>query len=140
MPTDTPTATRTPAETSIPTATPTPVLSTIEGRVCQDQSGDGGCQPDEPGIVGLQVTLDPEALGTHRLSGERITFTDTEGRYRFEDIEPGSHRLRFEDPSRQWLAAPLEVEASTALHQTLTVDVQVSGPLRRSYLPLIMRR
>ena len=136
-PTATPTATSTPTETSIPTVTPTPVLSIIEGRVCQDQSGDGECQPDEPGIAGLQVTLDPEATGSQRPLGERVAFTDAEGRYRFEDVEPGSHRLRFEDPSRQWLAAPLEVEASTALHQTVTVDVQVAGLLRRSYLPLL---
>ncbi len=59
---------------------------------------------------------------------ERTTFTDAEGHYRFED------------PSRQWLVVPVEVETSTVLHQTVTVNVQVAGPLLRRYLPLIMRR
>lgn len=139
-PTVTATPTHTPTRTPIVTSTPTPALSTIEGRVCRDQDGDGECQSAEPGIAGLQVTLDPGTAGALHPLGERVTFTDAEGRYRFEDVASGSHRLRLEDPSRQWLAVPMEVEVNTALHQTVNVDVQVVGPLVRRYLPLIMRR
>ncbi|MGB9873137.1 MAG: SdrD B-like domain-containing protein [Anaerolineae bacterium] len=148
-PTDTPTATptntptATPTNTSTPTPTntptPTPVLSTIEGRVCQDTSRDGQCQDAEPGIAGLRVTLDPAAGQNLQPQTERTTITDAEGRYRFSGVEPGSHRLRFEDPTRQWLVAPVEVDVDSALHQTVTMDLGVSGPAVRLYLPLVLR-
>ena len=128
MPTDTPLPTPV-----LPTATPTPALSTIEGRVCQDQDGDGRCQAEEPGIAGLLVTLDPEAGQGLQPQAERSTFTDLNGTYRFAEVEPGSHRLRFEDPTRSWLVAPVVVELSTELHQTATMDLGVAGPARRLY-------
>jgi len=123
----------------LPTATPTPALSTIEGRVCQDQDGDGRCQAEEPGIAGLLVTLDPATGQGLQSQVERSTLTDLDGVYRFTEVEPGSHRLRFEDPTRSWLVAPVVMELSTELHQTATMDLGVAGPARRLYLPLIMR-
>ena len=137
-PTHTPTVT--PTATSSPTPTPTPVLSTIRGRVCQDQNRDGQCQPEEPGIAGLLVTLDPTTVQAFWLQTERTTITDANGEYYFTDVEPGSHRLRIEDPTHYWLITPVEAEVSPELHQTVTVELGVSGPAVRLYLPLIMRR
>ncbi len=96
--------------------------------------GDGECQPEEPGIGGIKVTLNPEnrhGASTH------IVFTDPDGWYRFEDVTPGRHRLRFEDPTGQWLAAPVEQEISTVLHQTIQVELLVTNPLIHSYLPFV---
>lgn len=146
-PTATPTATGTPLPTGTPTATstptpiltPTPVLSTIEGRVCQDANRDGQCQTEEPGIAGLLVTLDPTTAQALRPQAERTTITDESGFYRFTDVEPGTHRLRFEDPTRRWLITPVEIEVSTTLHETVTVNLELLEPVRHLYLPLLLR-
>jgi hypothetical protein len=140
-PTSTPTPTNTPPYTLTPTATPsitpTPALSTIEGRVCQDQDGDGRCQAEEPGIAGLRVTLDPAASQGLRIAEARTEITDVDGRYRFGDVEPGTHMIRIVDPTGYWPPATLEV--NTGLHETADVTVGFSTPAWRLYLPATLR-
>jgi hypothetical protein len=134
-PTGTPTATAT--ATTTPTATPTPALSTIEGRVCQDQDGDGRCQAEEPGIAGLHVTLDPAAGQGLRVAGARTEITDADGRYRFTDVEPGSHVIQIVDPTGYWPPAIRQV--NTAQHETANITVGFSVPAWRLSLPVTVR-
>jgi len=121
----------------MPTATPTPVLSTIEGRVCQDQDGDGQCQAEEPGVAGLHVTLDPAAGQGLGIAGARTEITDADGWYRFTDVEPGSYVIQIMDPTGYWPPATLEV--NTGWHETANVTVSFAGPARRLYLPVTVR-
>ena len=104
--------------------------------MCQDQNNDHECQTDEPGIPNLIVILNPEK---QRTVTERITYTDIKGWFRFENVEPGPHRLRAEDPKGEWLVTPIEIEVATALHQTVQVEIQVVGPVHRYFLPLVSR-
>jgi len=113
------------------------VLSTIEGRVCQDLDGDGRCQTEEPGIAGLRVTLDPTAGQGVRVADARTEITDADGRYRFSDVEPGSHVIQIVDPTGYWPPAIRQV--NTAQHETANVTVGFSAPAWRLYLPLVLR-
>jgi protocatechuate 3,4-dioxygenase beta subunit len=92
---------------------------------------------EEPGIAGLLVRLRPAAGQGLQPHAERTTITDAYGAYRFTNVVPGSHQLRIEDPSGYWLITPIEVQVSAELHQTVTVNVGISGLTLRLYLPLI---
>jgi len=149
-PTPTPTPTWTPTATPTPrpsptitpgiSPTPTPVLSTIEGRVCLDENHNGACEDTETGIPGLIVSLDPSAAGLQvKHQAGRSTSTDAHGAYCFIDVQPGEHQLLFEDPSHRWIVAPISLTVRTETHQTLRVDLPLSTPSTRTYLPLILR-
>lgn len=114
-------------------------MSTIEGRICEDANPDGQCQADDPGVAGLTVTLDPAALHATYRQEEQTVVTGANGDYRFIDVEPGRHWLRLADPTRRWLVTSIELEVSTALYETAIVDVELFGPVKQLYLPLIVK-
>ncbi len=68
--------------------------STVEGSVYNDRNNNGLREPGEPGIASAIVRL----LGTsdRRAPVDLRTLTDTTGRYRFEDLRPGSYSVSVE--------------------------------------------
>ena len=67
--------------------------STIAGSVFIDLNGDGIKSPGEFGLSGYQVFLDRNN-NTVRNRGESIVTSDGGGRYSFEGLAPGTHRVR----------------------------------------------
>lgn len=131
------------APTPVPTPTPTPTLTndfaTIAGRMCADKNEDGACQDEEPGIEGIVVTLDPDMQSHMARLLARTVVTDPDGYYRFEAVDPGQHRLRFEDPTHVWLLVPVDVNVNASSSETVQVDVTVRSPTRHTYFPHLWR-
>ncbi|MBN1208181.1 MAG: flagellar motor protein [Myxococcaceae bacterium] len=84
----------------LPVEDPPGLASTLAGRVCEDQNGDGHCGAEEPGLVGVRLVL---ATG-------REVLTDEQGRYHLTGVDartpeatggvhlrPGRHRLRVDE-------------------------------------------
>ena len=71
-------------------------LSEISGTVFQDDNGDGGQQPGESGIAGVEITL----TGTDVLGNEVevIVFTDANGRYTFDGLNAGTYAIAQTQP------------------------------------------
>lgn len=70
---------------------PTPqLLGCLGDFVWLDADGDGLQAPTEPGVDGIVVDLLDETMNT-----VASTTTDGDGRYRFFDIAPGPHFVRF---------------------------------------------
>ena len=66
-------------------------VGSVAGRVFNDSNNNGLVDPGEAGIAGVQVVL----TGNNDL-GEAIdvsVVTDAEGRYRFDDLRPGTYAL-----------------------------------------------
>ena len=91
--TPTPTPTSTYTETPTPSATPTPPSSggtgAIHGVVWHDRSRDGRLDLGETGLAGFQVRLLPLQDQPTGEGTPRAALTDSDGRYRFEDLMPG---------------------------------------------------
>ena len=71
--------------------------SSVEGTVYNDRNNNGLREPGEPGIASAIVRL----LGTsdRRAPVDLRTLTDATGRYRFENLRPGSYSVSVEQPS-----------------------------------------
>ncbi|ADO72574.1 hypothetical protein [Stigmatella aurantiaca] len=114
----------------VPGADPVALASSIAGRVCDDQDGDGQCGGGEPGLLGVRVVL---ATG-------REVLTDAQGRYHLTGVDarapevtggihlrPGRHRLRVDlrtIPARGRVspeAATVEVPWGAAVLQDFAV-------------------
>ncbi|GLZ33198.1 hypothetical protein Lesp02_53860 [Lentzea sp. NBRC 105346] len=65
---------------------------TITGSVWMDANYDGIRQADEPPAEGVQVFL----------SGRRVSITDANGAYRFENLPQGSYRITEQDGPQRW--------------------------------------
>ena len=63
----------------------------IAGRVYSDNDNDGVIDPDETGIGGVEIVLDGiDDLGK---AVSLTLMTDSEGRYRFDGLRPGTYRV-----------------------------------------------
>jgi len=113
----TPTPTLTPTPTATPTVTPTPRPDTghVYGMVFDDLSEDGVLDEGEPPVAGALVELLTADRTTVVMSKE----TEADGRYDFQDIDPGSYILKETDPpgyvSIGWPELPWTIEAGTIL-------------------------
>ncbi len=133
----TPTPTRTPTRTATPTSTvtltPTPPLGTVGGTVWLDRNGDGTWGAEEPGLIGVAVTL---------LSGGaeiRSARTAGDGSYRFDGLPPGLYRLRQTNPPwARFSSTPDQLDVFVAAEQWLVVDFGDWNGLAM-YLPLLTR-
>ena len=121
------------------TPTEAPTLSTIEGYVWEDQDRNGQRDEGERGIPGAKLTLDPGSVQALGLSEARAV-TDAHGYYRFEDVVPGVHVIRVQDPAGHWPTTSTEVEVLTALHQTVPVSFGFYRPPAVMYLPLMLKQ
>ncbi|MCX6030896.1 MAG: DNRLRE domain-containing protein [Chloroflexi bacterium] len=139
LPIPTPPLLCTATPTVTPTPTATPALSTIEGYVWDDRDRDGSRDEDEAGIAGLRITLDPPVSWRMRTAAGRTALTDANGYFRFADVPPGAHRLQAEDLAGRWPTTPVEIDTSTALHQTVPVSFGFYTPPVIRYLPLVVR-
>ncbi len=93
--TPSPTATPTSTPTNTPTPTPTPTMGShvcvvvLDGIVWRDDNGNGLPESEEPGLEQIEVTL-VRATDRHPVA---TTFTEANGSYRFEAIEPDTYWL-----------------------------------------------
>ena len=71
-----------------------PDRGSIGDRVWRDDNGDGIQNDGEPGVSGVTVILLDENTGAERAR----TVTDSEGKYRFEELPAGDYRVRFVRP------------------------------------------
>ncbi len=75
--------------------------------VWNDTNGDGIQDPDEPGIPGVTVTVDPNTPDDP--SDDIITTTDADGFYQILDLAPGDYNVTFTPPDGPgYLAAPAD--------------------------------
>jgi hypothetical protein len=66
----------------------------ISGQVRADQTASGKATAERPPVPGAPVFLVPVTSAARRgLGGPKQTLTDTEGRYRFDNLPPGDYRL-----------------------------------------------
>jgi hypothetical protein len=109
----------------------------VQGLVCQDVNRNSRCDPDEAGLTGVTVWLDP--VTGLRLRGGRTTSTDADGRFRFADVQPARHNLGIQQPAGSWATTPVTVELSPALRQTVEAAFGLYWPSGHLYLPLVGR-
>ncbi|MAD95987.1 MAG: hypothetical protein CMB99_01535, partial [Flavobacteriaceae bacterium] len=81
--------TNNPCLEEISSATLTAVWSSIGDRVWFDSDGDTNQDPDEPGLEGATVTLDPNTPNDP--SDDQTTTTDANGAYIFENLSAGTY-------------------------------------------------
>src|SRR4051812_46941284 len=73
-------------------AFPSAESASIAGVIFNDRNSDGARDVADKGLPGWIVYLDADA--DNRLdSGESFGTTDTDGRYRFADLSPGTYRI-----------------------------------------------
>lgn len=71
---------------------PAPETGSIAGVKWNDLDGDGTRDANEPGLSDWTIYIDQNRNG--RLDdGERSTQTDTQGRFKFDDVEPGEYQV-----------------------------------------------
>lgn len=143
--TSTPTATATPTSspTTTKTATPTPTPTTTATNTPVAKSGISGVVTNQRGaqLQGIRISLYQQKNGDWTPVAHFVS--DSIGRYLFDNLLPGLHRLRFYDPSRIYrteyyhdamrLAAANEVNVALAV-VTNGVDEALirSGPATTS--------
>jgi len=71
-----------------------PPPASLAGSVYLDINRDGVRGPGEPGYPGVTVLL--QGTSTTGRTVHRQAVTDSDGRYRFEDLEPGYYRLELQ--------------------------------------------
>jgi protocatechuate 3,4-dioxygenase beta subunit len=72
---------------------PTPTTASLGDKVWNDLDGDGIQDPNEPGFVGVTVTL-YDSVG----NVVATTVTDASGNYQFDDLDPGTYSVGFTPP------------------------------------------
>ncbi len=87
------------------------VYYTISGTVFFDVDGDGLLDDDEPGIPGVEVTLNDET----------VTYTDEDGFYIFTGLRPGDYTVECEDIDGLTPTTPIYVEV-TIVDEDVVVD------------------
>ncbi|MGC9359305.1 MAG: SdrD B-like domain-containing protein [Anaerolineae bacterium] len=99
----------------------------VHGFKWNDLNGDGEWQQGEPALEGWEIVLERvEAIATGDPTPQpmqRVTHTDEDGYYRFEEIcEPGVYQVR-EVQQEGWIATtPMEVLLQNAWEGTTRVD------------------
>lgn len=83
----------------------------IDGVVFYDLDGDGVQDPGEPGIEGVEVTLD----------GDIVVVTDENGYYIFEGVLPGDHNVTVGEHNGRDATTPTSVDV-TVTDDDLTID------------------
>ncbi|RME45940.1 MAG: hypothetical protein D6791_09555 [Chloroflexi bacterium] len=128
------------SKTPTPTLTPTSgVTATVWGVVWLDSNRDGMRDVGEPGIPGVELTLETAAArGVDALAQSWQTTTNAQGRYRFDNLAPGTYTLypsRFPSryiPTTAWRVI-LQVEPNMAPKRSFGA----ATPDRELYLPLM---
>ncbi|WP_270934322.1 CARDB domain-containing protein [Falsiroseomonas oryzae] len=93
-------------------------LATFTGTVFLDRDRDGEQDPDEVGVAGGKVRLDPD-------SGNALVVTDATGAFTFESVGPGLHVLELESPPGYSQTTPgrVNLAATSGAVQTLAFGV-----------------
>ncbi len=130
--TATATPTQTPVATATPTATATPSGATITGIVYRDANANGMRDAGEPGLMSYRVQL----LQGGSLVQEQ--FTNSEGRYTLQGVQPGNYSLRVLLSAGYEATTPNPRPLTVVGHQTLIFDFGVAPPLA-VYLPVIIK-
>jgi len=94
-PTPTPTATATPTPTNTPTPTATPTTAYVNGLVWNDVSRDSLYDTGEPPLADVTVQLLDQ--DTRNVRYEQTT--DSDGRYTFPAVDPGTYVLKVVVPA-----------------------------------------
>lgn len=91
----------------------------IEGTVFRDEQARGTYVPGLPTVGGIEVVLD----------GVRRTFTDDQGRYRFEGVPYGRHKLEVQFPSSEsfFFTTPSPAEVETGATVDFGISTLLSG-------------
>ena len=143
-PTSTPTATPTipaPTPTITPTVPPPTRVPTgdIVGLVWSDDNGDGEPDIGERGIEGVRIEL-WAASGDLLLRAalpERFTYTDSDGRYRFEDVRTGDYIIQEIDPEGYESTTDNEVAVAVVGGETIEVNFGDRLIGHKAFLPLV---
>jgi hypothetical protein len=91
-------------------------LGTIEGLVWHDENGNGLLDDEEAGLAGWDVFLDLDDNGQWD-EGEPLRTTDEQGRYRFEDLLPGTYIVAQTIPAG-WIQTLPGPSGATGMQQT----------------------
>jgi len=147
-PTQTPTATPTPTSTPSPTPTATPsAVGDIEGAVWNDEDGDGVWDPGEIGLEGVGIELWAAQGGQGNLFAAglregplRVTYTDSDGVYRFEDVPVGNYMVKELDLEGYVSTTSNEMPVTVLEGVTATMDFgDWSEGGNGIYLPLVFK-
>ncbi len=84
----------------------------IEGYVWVDQDADSLRDEGEAGLAGQRVWLQSIESTVLGLEDRRETVTDVGGRYRFDDLLPGTYLLEIADPPIYVPTTPLRFAIS----------------------------
>ena len=138
-PTSTSTSTHTPTLTPTATSTPSPsptttIPSSIKGVVWYDLDADGERDTDEPGLIGVEISL---LTGGNKIGG---TTTAGDGSYRFLSLLPG-RRYVVRETNPTWMrfsSTPDEIALVLRNGEDATVDFGDWDGLS-NWLPTILK-
>lgn len=113
------------------------IVYTLQGRLFEDQNGNGQQEEDEAGIADATIYLKEESRTRRQ---EWTTTTDEDGFYIFADIPGGSYQIGFEMPPSygvpgiQWSHVALNQGAGL-----VTLPLPVAEVRSSIYLPMMQR-
>lgn len=99
----------------------------VAGTVWHDADADGQRDAGEDPVPGMLVYLDADADGV-RDAGETTVLTDAEGRYRFDGLDDGTHRVT-QDLTIGWTNTAAGVDLARASRPAAAV-LTASSPAR----------
>jgi hypothetical protein len=112
----------------------------VTGVIFTDTNNNGVQDTDEPGIPGVQVTLTDEAAAAS-VTLERMTVTDDNGHYRFDNVPAGEYELVIEPPPGYTIVGPTQQSVSVESGGSTTtvpgITAQPEG--EKLYLPAARR-
>ena len=125
-PTHTPTLTLTPTATLTPTVTPTrvPGVRVVSGTTFVDVDGNYIPGPAEARLPGIEVTA-------RKGSAVQQVTTDADGRFIFDDLDPGIWNIGIEVPGSMHLLYPQANPIPVAVQSNTQLDL----PFALIYLP-----